>query len=370
MKYTGLVVGAVLAVTQFSAHAADNSAWWQDSYVGAMGTYLEPADLREASSETAGASLFMGMPLGAYSGWSSQLTAAWNELDRDNTSGHDQVYQLGLDILRHFDMSHSIKPYVVSGLAVAYEEIGSDNSTLPSLGLGAGIDWQTGYQPLRLRLEARAVGTENGYAGSGRKVLVDGRFGLGLMWAFSQPTAAMIDSDGDGVSDSADLCPDSQPGPRIDRTGCESLADKDSDGDGVPDAVDRCPGTPPGESVDASGCGEEAAVVLQGVNFELDSDQLTPQARDILEPVAELLNGGLSSIRIEIAGYTDVTGNKDYNQALSARRAYAVKQFLAERGVSVDRMVATGYGDSQPVGDNSTAAGRAKNRRVVFRVLD
>ncbi len=375
MKYMGILAGTVLATAHLSAAAGESTAWWQGGYLGGMGTYLEPSDVREAESKTAGASLFMGLPLQAYSGWSSQLGVAWNELQREDGSGHDKLYQLGLDVLRHFEVTPSLSPYVVTGLALAYEDISDDEHSLPSLSLGGGLDWQTGMSPLRLRLEARAVATENDYEfsgqpTSGRAVLVDGRFGLGLLWAFGKAAPAMADADRDGVSDEADLCPDTLPGAQVDRTGCESLANKDSDGDGVSDAADRCPGTPPGESVDELGCGDQDAVVLKGVNFELDSDLLTAEAQAVLEPIAELLTGGLSSIRIEIAGHTDNQGDADYNQALSARRAYAVKHFLANRGVSVDRMVATGYGDSQPAADNSTAEGRAENRRVVFRVID
>src|SRR5690606_36179894 len=91
------------------------------------------------------------------------------------------------------------------------------------------------------------------------------------------------DSDGDGVPDSADQCPGTPPGARVDSRGCEL----DSDGDGVVDRLDECPGTPAGAKVDARGCEEE--IVLRGVNFELNSDQLTGQDRQILDSVADIL---------------------------------------------------------------------------------
>ena len=366
-------VALMLGVFAASAQAGDSN-WWQTSQLGVMGTYLEPSDVRQADSDTPGAALFYGIPLQAYPGWSTQISAAWNELVRDDQAGNDELYQLGVDVLKHFSASQTLSPYVVTGLAVAYEDVADDTSTRPSLGLGAGVDWQTPLRALSLRLEARAVTQENDYevagkATSGRTLLVDGRFGLGLLWGFGNAMQAGSDADADGVLDGSDLCPDSPAGVKVDRTGCTSLDGRDSDSDGVSDARDQCPGTPPGEIVDKNGCGLQDAVLLQGVNFDFNSDQLTSGAKAVLEPIAELLNGGLSAIRIEIAGHTDALGESDYNQALSARRAYAVKTFLAKRGVSVDRMVSTGYGASQPVADNSSEAGRAKNRRVVFRVL-
>ncbi|MGJ8670988.1 MAG: OmpA family protein [Oceanococcus sp.] len=375
MKYTGLITGALLASSQLALAADSSAAWWQQSYIGAMATYLEPSDVREASTETAGASLLLGLPLQNYAGWSTQIDLAWNELQRDDFTGHDEVFQLGVDVLRHFEFGSALIPYIVTGLAVAYEDINNDDSTLPSLGLGAGFDWQPTASPLVLRAEARAVALENDYerAGqstSGRTLLVDGRFGLGALWAFGHATVAPADGDADGVLDEADLCPDSLPGAQVDRTGCESLANKDSDGDGVSDASDRCPATPPGEVVDELGCGEQAAVLLEGVNFALNSDVLDQDSRMVLRPIASLLSSSLSTVRIEIAGHTDNLGDDDYNQALSARRAYAVKNFLVDNGISAERLVATGYGASQPVADNNSELGRSKNRRVVFRVIN
>lgn len=371
LKTTGAAALAVSALAVGAAQA-ESTSWWESSQLGLMGTYLTPSEVREAESEQPGAVLYWGLPLNAYEGWSTQISAAWNEIERDDETGQDQLYQLGVDILRHFNMNSSLSPYVITGLAVAYEEIGDDDRTRPSISLGGGVDWQTPFQPVSLRLEARAVALENEYDNfdSGRAVLVDGRFGLGAMWAFGKAAAPVADGDGDGVIDGEDLCPDTAPGAKVDRTGCDALSERDSDADGVSDALDQCPGTPPGEVVDAQGCPLDDAVLLKGVNFQLNSDELTASARDVLSPVADLLNGGLSEIRVEIAGHTDALGNDDYNQALSARRAYAVKDFLAERGVSAERMVATGYGSSRPVADNATEEGREKNRRVVFRVLN
>ena len=73
--------------------------------------------------------------------------------------------------------------------------------------------------------------------------------------------------------------------------------------------------------------------------------------------------------RVEIAGHTDAKGDSAVNLALSQRRAEMVAKRLAQLGVAVDAMTARGYGESQPVADNSNPEGRVKNRRIEFRVL-
>lgn len=372
MPLVGVLVCGVLALSPVQAAS-------ERPYLGLMGTYLEPSEVREASGDGPGASLYFGLPLQRFPGWSVEVLGAWNEIERDAGTGQDQLYHLGLDLLREFSWTDSLRPYAMTGLSWAYEDVLGDTSSRPAVALGGGVLWQTGFAPLRVRLDARALAQENDYqnAGlptSGRTLLVDGRFGLGLSYALGssrcEGSDCEQDADGDGVGDAQDLCPDSLPDAQVDRTGCEAVAHLDSDGDGVMDAADQCPGTPPGTRVDVQGCGEQAEVVLQGVNFEFDSDRLTASAQEVLRPIAGLLQGGLAAIRVEIAGHTDAVGTDDYNQALSARRAYAVKQFLISQGVSASRLIATGYGSSRPVASNDTAEDRARNRRVVFRVLE
>ena len=71
-----------------------------------------------------------------------------------------------------------------------------------------------------------------------------------------------------------------------------------------------------------------------------------------------------ADLKVEIQGHTDNVGKPDANMRLSEERARAVMKALVDRGVAADRMTAKGYGDTQPVADNSTDEGRAKNRRV------
>jgi len=197
-------------------------------------------------------------------------------------------------------------------------------------------------------------------------------------------TGCPLDSDKDGVPDNLDKCPNTPAGVQVDANGCP--IEHDTDGDGVPDSRDRCPNTPPGSKVDQYGCillFEEHAVapaapgapparptlILQGVNFQSGRSVLTTSSYAVLDQVAGSLVAN-PEIRIEIAGYTDSTGRRYLNLRLSMARAAAVRAYLARKGVSPMRMQARGYGASGYIAPNSTADGRAKNRRVELHKLN
>jgi OOP family OmpA-OmpF porin len=166
-----------------------------------------------------------------------------------------------------------------------------------------------------------------------------------------------LDTDGDGVPDYMDQCPGTPAGVEVNAQGCPL----DSDGDGVPDYQDQCPDTPAGAEVNSLGCEED--VVLRDVNFEFDSAKLTSSAESILDGVSDKLMTN-DKLRIRVEGYTDSVGSAAYNKDLSQRRADSVKSYLVNKGFSGDNIKTTGHGEEQPVASNSTAEGRAQNRRV------
>lgn len=174
-----------------------------------------------------------------------------------------------------------------------------------------------------------------------------------------------MDSDGDGVVDSQDKCPGTPAGVAVDAMGCP----EDSDNDGVPDYQDRCPNTAAGKRVDVHGCELKSVTSLQGVTFENNSAKLTPDSSSALDDVAATLKKN-TDISAEVAGYTDSSGSRAYNINLSNRRAQAVRQYLIDKGIAASRLTAKGYGPDNPVADNSTKAGRAKNRRVELRIKE
>lgn len=208
---------------------------------------------------------------------------------------------------------------------------------------------------------------------------------------------AGVDLDGDAIPDSEDWCALTPPDTRVGPSGCADWEipvscerempvpasapvavvpaqpapaaepPKDSDGDGVNDAADRCAGTPAGLAVDAKGCVEIEKVVLAGVNFEMGSVKLRPEAAAPLRTVAQAMKAS-PAVEVEIGGHTDSIGPAGKNRRLSERRANSVKAFLVGEGVAAARLTTKGYGEAEPVGPNDTDAGRANNRRVGFRV--
>lgn len=172
------------------------------------------------------------------------------------------------------------------------------------------------------------------------------------------------DSDGDGIIDADDPCPNVAGSP----SGCP-----DTDGDGVPDNKDSCPN----EVGIASnkGCPELAEAekqilkeALEGVNFLSGKDVLTEESKPKLHDVTTILNAH-KGYKIKVSGYTDSSGKEESNLLLSKKRAAAVKAYLIEDGISESRIFDEGFGEADPVADNSTAAGRAKNRRVEFEIV-
>ena len=165
----------------------------------------------------------------------------------------------------------------------------------------------------------------------------------------------------------------------------------DSDGDGVSDYFDKCPNTPRGVKVDGAGCPlpvaappvkdtivrvqnntyiiteEDKKIVSEAVhNLEFDFGKATIRARSLpyLARVAELLvKKGFS---LKLAGHTDAIGSEQANMKLSKNRASSVKNYLVSQGASSARIEADGYGKTQPIATNKTDAGRQKNRRVEF----
>ncbi len=115
--------------------------------------------------------------------------------------------------------------------------------------------------------------------------------------------------------------------------------------------------------------GLDQFVASRVVEFEFDSDALTPRGRETIAEVAQTLRA-MPGARIEISGHTDSSGDDDFNMELSLRRADAVRDYLVELGLSAGRFETDGFGETRPIADNETEEGRQRNRRTEFRVLD
>ena len=174
------------------------------------------------------------------------------------------------------------------------------------------------------------------------------------------------DRDKDGVADKDDACPTEAGDPNL--GGCP-----DADGDGVADKDDACPQE--GGTVANGGCPEMSIDVIEELNtstaailFALGSSELNYEGKAVLDEIAQVLKA-YPTTYLEIAGHTCNIDTFTFNQGLSEARAKAVRQYLiTKQGVSPSRLTAKGYGENEPIADNATAEGRAKNRRVEIRV--
>ena len=183
---------------------------------------------------------------------------------------------------------------------------------------------------------------------------------------------AVKDTDGDGVPDDKDKCVDVK-GDLPD--GCPS--DKDSDGDGIIDSKDKCPNEAETKNgyEDADGCPDELpaqvksfAGVIQGIEFDRDKASIRPTSTAALDKSADVL-AAYPSLRVLIVGHTDDTGPREKNVQLSKDRAEAVKAYLVGKGVAPERLETKGAGPDEPLDSNATAAGRQRNRRIEFRLI-
>jgi len=408
-----VAAATVIALTGAETALADAEAG--QGYFSVMGSYIDDDKDRNVDDGIHGGQLGIGKVM-KDGKLNVEVILSAASMDQQEQMG------LGVDLQRVFRRDERFSPYLFGG--VGYMKVSPSGAAREEDGAmyaaGAGFLLDMFESNVALRGEWRhrmdSVSASN---------LNDNIFSLGLQIPFGQASVKWVDSDGDGVADGSDNCPNTPAGAAVDAWGCEldsdgdgvkDSADKcpdtprgtpvnadgcpaDSDGDGVPDDKDQCPGTPAGEPVDANGCeldDDNDGVVnrldecpgtaegvqvdikgceikgeirLEGVNFETNSDRLLPGAETILNDAAATLEKN-PTIKVEVAGHTDSDGAAEYNESLSARRAQTVHDYLANRGIAVNRMTVRGYGESQPIADNSTRAGKAQNRRVVLRITE
>lgn len=175
------------------------------------------------------------------------------------------------------------------------------------------------------------------------------------------PTGASVNSEGcpdndlDGVPDNIDQCPYTPLGAVVDAYGCPV----DSDRDGVPDGIDQCSETPEDVDVDDRGCPVNTG--LGGIYFNFDKDTLDIKAREVLDKV--IIEARLNpSINLRVTGYTDNTGPESYNALLANRRALAAANYIKAQGIDADRVEVTVGGIDRQ--DDDTKEGRSHSRRV------
>jgi OOP family OmpA-OmpF porin len=250
-----------------------------------------------------------------------------DRFDLNRRKGDNDVTMARLSGLYHFDLDSNFTPYI--SLGVGGQWISRDlYDDYDSLAVNAGLGFKYFFnEVVALRVEANdayALRKRNGARFNAPAVTA------GLTFQFGASTAACLDSDSDGVCD----------------------------------PYDKCPGTPPRYKVDSDGCPITVSISLD-IKFDFDKSVIKPQYRSEVQKVADFLTSHPSSDTV-VEGHTDNRGTDAYNLGLSQRRADAVrKSLINDFNISPTRVQAVGYGESKPISDNSTDAGRADNRRVV-----
>jgi outer membrane protein OmpA-like peptidoglycan-associated protein len=184
------------------------------------------------------------------------------------------------------------------------------------------------------------------------------------------------DRDGDGIPDLEDQCPDvpEDKDGVDDKDGCPET---DADNDKIPDVEDKCPTEPGPRSkiAEKNGCpsltrvtetGEVA--LLEPIQFEFAKANIKPVSFPILDEVVALMKAR-GKMRIGVYGHTDSAGSDELNLRLSKDRAASVMRYLVSKGIAQNRLESEGYGETKPIETNDTDEGRAKNRRVEFKIL-
>jgi outer membrane protein OmpA-like peptidoglycan-associated protein len=110
------------------------------------------------------------------------------------------------------------------------------------------------------------------------------------------------------------------------------------------------------------------AIVLRNIFFDFDKATLRPESFNELDRLVKLLTEN-PTIKVEISAHTDSKGSDEYNMKLSQKRAESVVNYLIGKGISKDRLIARGYGETQPIDTNDTEEGRQNNRRVEFKII-
>jgi OOP family OmpA-OmpF porin len=296
-------------------------------------------------------------------------------------------------------LPYRVAPFALVGVGLlGTTGLGGDLD--PALHLGGGVKFYVN-DLIALRLDVRDnVATKVG-AASGRTNHLEVLLGVSIVLNKKKPPPEP-DTDGDGFKDRVDACP-KVPGVAPD--GCPVKEDPDTDGDGFkdskdacvevpgiapdgcpapdrdgdgnPDSTDQCPDVPETKNnyQDEDGCPDEVPKevkkftgVIEGIYFDTDQATIKPASKPTLDNATKVLKD-YPEVRVEISGHTDTDGDREHNIDLSLRRADAVKKYLIDAGIDAGRITTRGVGPDEPLADNTSAEGKAKNRRIQFALI-
>ncbi len=270
----------------------------------------------------------------------------------------------------------SITPFVVAGptgLGVVSDRSAVGNDIDLGFHYGGGVKiFMSRYSAIRLDVRD----TMTARRGVGESVVHSPEVLLGLSLTLGrknkEPAKGPLDTDGDGILDPDDECVD-VPGV-AEYNGCPV---PDTDGDGILDPDDKCVNEPETKNgyQDEDGCPDEVPKevakftgAIEGIFFDTNKATIRKKSMPVLKKALKVLQD-FPHLRLEISGHTDDRGNDDHNMDLSKRRADAVREFFVSAGLKESRFETRGAGETEPRESNKTKKGRAKNRRIEFKLL-
>ncbi len=262
----------------------------------------------------------------------------YTKTKKESNGDDKKVGTYGLNLIKNYDLGTKLTPYLGAGIAgTMWESVKVGPNVL------AGLKYKL-TDAMNLRAEVSDNYLLNG------KNDVKAIIGLGFLFGGEKPKPAPVAET-----------PAPKPEP-VAKAAPAPVVDGDEDGDGVKDSKDMCPHTLKGLKVDDKGCFHSAKLK---VNFDTDKAVVKKAYMPELEAFASFLNKS-EPVNVVIEGHTDSTASDKYNQKLSEQRASAVMDILIkEYKVDAKRLKAVGYGETRPLADNKTKAGRAENRRIM-----
>jgi len=337
MKLHQLAVATILASAAMAAHA-------EFTVSPMVGYQLFDNDLGLDDGSAEG-SIALGYRVNPNVGLEARFGQAEGNVQAIG-GGDARMQNTTLDAYYRLNTDSKLQPYGLIGGGQARIEAPGQTFDTTIVNAAVGAFYQLANN-LSLRGELRGVQ----YVEDSMRNDVDGIASVGVLYAFGASKAAAVAP--------AVLAPVAAP---------VAAAPADDDKDGVLNSVDKCPGTPTTVVVDADGCPKmltETVAKEIRVLFDTNKSVVKPAFNAEIEAVAKLMKE-YPTAKVEVQGHTDSRGNAQANDKLSQDRADAVAAVLSKNyGIAADRISAKGYGAAQPVADNKTADGQAKNRRVV-----
>lgn len=252
------------------------------------------------------------------------------------------LMRYSVNALYDFKNSSNVKPYIYLG--GGYEKVNNKH-----FGLDSQAIWNTGLGVKYALTETVSLFTEGKFTHKVETEDNDKSIGFGVSIKFGGEKPQHVQTKEEPVKEA----PKAVEVPKVETP-------KDSDGDGIIDELDKCPNTPKGLKVDKDGC---ALNFNFQVNFDFDKANIKQEYKEKVLEFAQIMKEN-PLLNATIEGHTDSIGNDAYNQKLSQRRAEAVREALITEGIDASRLKAVGYGETKPIADNNTKDGRYENRRV------